>query len=60
MVSQLALDGRGVEPLAAVHEVKEERDEILVGDAAVDERRPVAGAENFVSKILKIIQNNSP
>ena len=43
LAGQLAFDGCCVELLASVHEVKEERDEVLVGDPAVDERRPVAG-----------------
>ena len=47
LAGQLALRGGRVELLPAVHEVEEERDEVLVGDAAVDERRPVAGPRIF-------------
>ena len=43
LAGQLALGGGRVELLAAAHEVEEQRDEVLVRDALVDERRPVAG-----------------
>ena len=43
LAGQLALGGGRVELLAAPHEVEEQRDEVLVRDALVDERRPVAG-----------------
>ena len=57
LAGQLALGGGRVELLAAPHEVKEQRDEVLVRDPLVDERRPVAGPE--IQSFIRYLIRNS-